>query len=224
MNMNVPESYKNDILSVLGNFDLDDIWKLKGNVQVLKNYVLQDASTKDDEVLKNIDSLLGAANELYKFLSSVKGSISSTDYNKLARILHTSGQTVSAIEEIITEEDIKLPELLMTGISMVITYAGNTAYITSALESCEAHVSASCISVYDRYWNLIHDYYKEVSPKDIDSINKSMTAFFKKLSNKDIILSERITIVTRLYQFLCMVYLAGIIRNIEWVKSDSLEA
>jgi hypothetical protein len=222
--MNIPESYKINILSGLDRLDLDDIWKLKGNVQVLKNYILQNATTKDDKVIRNIDSLLGATNELYTFLSSVKGSVSAADFNKLARVLHTGGETISAIEEIITEEDIKLPELLMTGISMVITYAGDTAYITSALESCESHVGASCISVYDRYWNLIHDYYKEVSPKDIDSINKSMTAFFKKLSNKDIVLSERITIVTRMYQFLCMVYLAGIIRNIEWVKSDSLEA
>jgi len=216
--MNIPEIYKSNLLADLDNLGEQDVWKLRGNVQVLKNYIIQNSTHKDEAILKTIDELLRVSNDLYKFLSTIKGCVSSADYNKLARLLNTSGDAVLAIEEITTAEDFNIFDLIMSGLSLKLTYVGNTAYITSALESCETQVMANSITVYDRLWNIVHTYNTNASPQDILKINQSLDIFFKKLSNRDIILTERITIITRLYQFFCMIYLAGILRNINWVK------
>jgi hypothetical protein len=216
--MNIPESYKSNLLTDLDNLGQEDIWKLRGNIQVLKNYIQNSAEKKDEKVMNNIDELLVVSNDLYKFLTLIKGFVSSADYNKLARLLNTGGEAVSAVEEIVSAEDFNISEILMSGLSMILSYAGNTAYITSALESCETQVMANSITVCDRMWSLVHKYNTNASPQEIARINQALNIFVKKLANRDVPLTERITIITRLYQFFCMVYLAGIIRNIKWVK------
>jgi hypothetical protein len=218
--MNVPETYKSNLLAELNDLGIDEIWKLRGNVQVLKNYVLRNRSAEKnvEEVIKNIEALLDLSNDLYKFLSAVKYNVSSADFNKLARLLNTGGGAVNAIEEILSTEDVKFNDLLLTGLSMVLTYAGNTAYISSALESTETTVNANSVIVYDKLWNLVHTYNTSATQDEIEKINKSMTIFFQRLSSKEIPLIERITIITRLYQLLLMIYIAGIIRNVNWIK------
>ena len=217
--MNVPETYRSNLLVELNNLGIDEIWKLRGNVQVLKNYVLRNAGKDDAEVKTNIDTLLDISNDLYKFLTAIRYNVSSADFNKLARLLNTGGGAVNAIEEIFSNEDIGFSDLLMTGLSMVLTYAGNTAYISSALESCETTVNANSVIVYDRLWNLVHNYNLNASEADIEKINKSMTVFFQHLSSSEISLIERITIITRLYQLLLMIYIAGIIKSLNWVQA-----
>jgi len=39
--MNVPESYKSKLLSELNTLGLDDVWNLRSNIQMLKNYILR---------------------------------------------------------------------------------------------------------------------------------------------------------------------------------------
>jgi hypothetical protein len=216
--MIIPENLRDNLLGDLDDLGQEDIWRLRGNIQVLKNFIIQNVEKKDDEVLKNIDNLLGVSNDLYKFLTTIKGCVSSADFNKLARLLNTGGEAVRAIEEIVTAEDFNIADIVMSGMSMILSYAGNTAYITSALESCETQVNANSMILFDRMWNFIHEYNTKASPLEIAKINEAMNIFFKRLSNRDVLLTERITIIARLYQFFCMIYLAGLIRRIDWVK------
>ena len=218
--MSVPETYRSNILTELDSMGLESIWKLRGNLHVLKNYMIQNPSRNDELILKNIEELLDVSNDLYKFLTTIKGSVSAADFNKLARLLDTGGKAFVAVEEIITAEDFNITDIIMSGVSLVMTYMGNTAYISSALENCETQVAANTITVYDRLWALIHEHNKDPAPQDIKRMNETMNAFFQQLSNRTIKLPDRILIITRLYQLLCMIYLAGIIKNINWVHAQ----
>ena len=184
--MNVPESYKSKLLFELNTLGLDDVWNLRSNIQMLKNYILQNCDTKDELVLKHIEDLLDVSNDLFKYLTSIKGCVSSADYNKLARLLDTGGEAIKAIEEIISSEDLEIGEILMSGLSLVLNYVGDTAYITSALEGCETQVSANSMIVYDRLWQLVHTYNSDASPIEIANVTKSLETFSKKLSNRNI--------------------------------------
>ena len=122
------------------------------------------------------------------------------------------------VEELLTAEDVNITDLLMNGLAMFLNYTGNTAYISSALENCEANVAANNIIVYDKLWVLVHKYKKNASPQELERINQAMTIFFTKLTDRDVPLTERITILTRLYQLLCVIYTVGIINNISWAS------
>ena len=216
--MKVPISFKSNMLNDLDNMGIEGIWKLRGNVHVLKNYIIQNPAKDDKVVLDNIEVLLEVSNDLYNFYTTIKGSITSADFTKIARLFNTGGDSVLAIEEIMTAEDINIPEIVMSGLSMILTYVGNTAYVTSALESCETLVSANSIKVYDKLWSLIHSYRSTPNPQELRKINETMNAFFSLFPNREIQLTERILLIIRLYQLLCMVYLAGILKNISWVQ------
>jgi hypothetical protein len=219
--MKVPSEYKSVMLSELNNLDLDNVWKLRGNLNVLKKYVLQNPGKDNELVTKDIEELLEISGSFYQFLSNIKGSVTATDFNKLARLLNTSGDVVEAIEEILTAEDVKFWEILASGLALVLDYAGSTAYISSALENAETVVKADSLIVYDRLWGLIHKYNQSATPVQLKEINLTMNTFFKHLSDKNINLTERITLVTRLYQLLCMIYMARIIKEITWVAEAS---
>ncbi|WP_455391986.1 hypothetical protein [[Eubacterium] cellulosolvens] len=216
--MEVPETIKSNLLSELDNLGQEGVWKLRGNVNVLKNYMLQNQTNTDNTVLDNINALLEVSNDLYNFYTNMKGSVTAADFNKMARLFNTGGDTVLAIEEIMTAEDINIPEILMSGLSMILTYVGNTGYISSALESCETLVMANSITVYDRLWALVHNYRKNPTPQELREINDTMNSFFNIFPNRDIALTDRVMLIIRLYQLLCMVYLAGILKSITWVK------
>jgi hypothetical protein len=217
--MKAPIEMRQNILTELSGLDIDGVWKLRGNVNVLKNYVIKQPDGGNNATLKNIEDLLQVSNDFYKFLINIKGNVTSADFNRLARIFNTSGDAALAIEEIISKEDVKIPELVLSGLSMVLTYVGDTAYISSALENCENTVAANSIIVYDRLWSLIHDYRETPSSSELGKINAAMNTFFNLLPNKDVSLTERILVITRMYQLMCMIYTAGIISNIKW-ESD----
>jgi hypothetical protein len=221
--MKAPIEMQHNILTELSDLGIDGIWKLRGNINVLKNHVLKHPGPGDSKALENIENLLQVSNDFYKYLTNIKGNITAADFNKLARIFNTSGDAALAIEEIISKEDIKIPELVLSGLSMVLTYVGDTAYISSALENCENTVAANSIIVYDRLWSLIHDYRESPSSSELVKINAAMNTFFNLLPNKDVSLTERILVITRIYQLMCMIYTAGIISNIIWV-SDQTES
>ena len=191
---------------------------MRGNVNMLKNHILQNPAKGDKIILDNIESLLDVSNNLYNFYTNIKGSVTSADFNKMARLFNTGGDSVQAIEEIMTAEDISIPEIIMSGLSIILTYVGNTAFVTSALESCETLVSATSIIVYDKLWALVHNYRSDPTPQELRKINDTMNAFFSLFPNRDIPLTERVMLITRLYQLLCMVYIAGILKNITWVQ------
>lgn len=216
--MKVPITYKSDILDDLDNLGIDGVWKLRGNVNMLKNHILQNHDKSDKIILDNIESLLDVSNELYNFYTNIKGSVTSADFTKMARLFNTGGDSVLAIEEIMTAEDVNIPEIVMSGLSMILTYVGNTAFVTSALESCETLVSANSIVVYDKLWALVHSYRSDPTPQELRKINDTMNSFFSLFPNRDIPLTERVMLITRLYQLLCMVYIAGIFKNITWVQ------
>ncbi|MCK5560606.1 MAG: hypothetical protein KAJ51_08440 [Thermoplasmata archaeon] len=216
--MKVPITYKSDILDDLDNLGVDGVWKLRGNVNMLKNHILQNPAKGDKIILDNIESLLDVSNNLYNFYTNIKESVTSADFNKMARLFNTGGDSVQAIEEIMTAEDISIPEIIMSGLSIILTYVGNTAFVTSALESCETLVSATSIVVYDKLWALVHNYRSDPTPQELRKINDTMNAFFSLFPNRDIPLTERVMLITRLYQLLCMVYIAGILKNITWVQ------
>jgi hypothetical protein len=104
----------------------------------------------------------------------------------------------------------------MNGLSILINYVGNTAFISSALENCETQVNVNTIILYDKLWAFIHEYRKDASPEDIEKTNQTMNTFFNHLNNRDIPLPQRITIITRLYQLLCMINIAAILKGINW--------
>jgi hypothetical protein len=105
----------------------------------------------------------------------------------------------------------------MEGLAVLLNFTGNTAYITSALEGCETHVMTNSMIVHDRLWVLVHNYKKDASPQELEKINHTMTTFFYQFSNRNIPLPDRITIIARLYQFLCTIYLVKLIRELKWV-------
>ena len=216
--MKVPESYKMDIISNIENLGLDNVWNLRENVQVLKNFVLKNSKLDNGIVLDNIDEFLDASGEFYKYLSGLQNYVSAADFNKLARLLNTGGDALSAIEEIMSGEDINLTEIVMSGLTMMLGYVGSTAYISSALESSETQIMAYSITIHDRLWNLVHKYNSKASIEELEKIKQNISLFFKQLLNKNVKISERIVIITRLYQLLCMIYLAGILKNVQWVK------
>jgi hypothetical protein len=156
--MKVPREFKDNIMSELNELDIDGTWKLRGNINVLKNYLLNNGVRTNSELFKNIESLLEVSNDLYIFLTNIKGNITAADFNKMARLFHTGGDVSAAIEEIISKEDTRMTDVVMSGLSMVLTYVGNTSYISSALENCETTVAANSITIYDRLWSLIHKY------------------------------------------------------------------
>jgi hypothetical protein len=219
--MRAPIDIRQNILTELSDLGIDGIWKLRGNVNVLKNHVIKHPGPGNSRAIENIENLLQVSNDFYKFLTNIKGNVTAADFNRLARIFNTSGDAALAIEEIISKEDIKIPELVLSGLSMVLTYVGDTGYISSALENCETTVAANTIIVYDRLWSLIHDYRESPTTTELRKINEAMNTFFNLLPNKDVSLTERILVITRMYQLMCMIYTAAIISNIQWVSEKS---
>ncbi|MCK5559230.1 MAG: hypothetical protein KAJ51_01505 [Thermoplasmata archaeon] len=216
--MKVPENFRSNLLVNLDNLGLENIWELRGDLQVLKNYIIQNTKTKDGIELADINALLDVSGNLYNFLLNIKGSITSADYNKLARFFNAGGDTLSELEELLTKEDIRIPELIMEGLAVLLNFTGNTAYITSALEGCETHIMTNSMIVHDKLWVLVHNYKKDTSPQELENINHTMNTFFYQFSNRNIPLPDRITIIARLYQFLCTIYLVKIIRELKWVE------
>lgn len=216
--MKVPENFKANLIVNLDNLGLENIWELRGDLQVLKNYIIQNTKTKDGIELADINALLEVSGNLYNFLLNIKGSITSADYNKLARFFNASGDTLSELEELLTKEDIRIHELIMEGLAVLLNFTGNTAYITSALEGCETHIMTNSMIVHDKLWVLVHNYKKDTSTQELENINHTMNTFFYQFSNRNIPLPDRITIIARLYQFLCTIYLVKIIRELKWVE------
>jgi hypothetical protein len=218
--MKVPENFRSNLLLNLDNLGLENIWELRGDLQVLKSYILQHTKTQNGVELTDINALLDVSGNLYNFLLNIKGSVTSADYNKLARLFNAGGDSVSELEELISKEDIRIHELIMEGLAVLLNFTGNTAYITSALEGCETHVMTNSMMVHDKLWGLVHNYKKDASSQDLANINHTMNSFFIQFSNRNIPLPERITILARLYQFLCTMYLVKLIREIKWVEGD----
>jgi hypothetical protein len=212
--MNVPANYNVNLLQNLGSMGVDNIWALKGDLHVLKYYLMRQASDPDQTLLDNVDILMEISNELYQFFINLKSTVSQADFNKLARTLDAGGNVIQALEEIITTRKVDLKLLLRNGFSVLLQYGADTAYISSAMEGCEALVSTNAVIVYDRYWALVQKYRYDATREDIENIKTEMDKFFGMLSNRNISLPDRITLTTRLYQFLCIIYVTTIMNNL----------
>ena len=216
--MKVPLKYKTNLELNLNNLGPDDLWEMRGNLHILKNYISQQSKNKNDAIMKNIEILLDISSDLYTFYQNIMGSVTAADFNKMARFFNAAGDAISEAEGILSKEDIKIHELVMESLSVLLNYTGNTAFISSALENCETHVRTNSIIVYDRLWVLVNQFKPETSMNELSVINLKMNTFFSQFSQRSISLPDRITILIRLYQLMCIIYLAHIIREIRWAE------
>jgi hypothetical protein len=218
--MRIPVKYKSNLEMSLNSLGPDDLWYLRGNLHILKKYLSQQSQNTSGQVLNNIDRLLNVSSELLTFFENIKGSITAADFNKMARFFNAAGDTISEFEEIISKEDFKIHELVMESLSVLFNYTGNTAYISSALENCETHVRTNSIIIYDRLWELVTQFKEDASEDEMSTINSNMNTFFSQFGQRNTSLPDRITILTRLYQFICIIYLTRIIADIKWIDGD----
>jgi hypothetical protein len=221
--MKIPADFKADIVGSLEELTMDNIWKLRADVHVLKNYVSRYPGSENQELAKSIDDFLDVSLELYSFFADIQGAVSSADFNKLARLINVGGDAIFVTEEILSGEHLNLPDLINDGLHMVLSYMGSTAYIIGEVETVESEVTKHIMIAQDRLWYLVDEFKKDSSLDELKSMSTEMSNFFKSLGKESVPLADRITVITRIYQFLCIIHLLAFLNQIEWETPGEIQ-
>ena len=214
--MKIPVELRSEIVGSLEELTMGNIWKLRSDVLILRSYVSRTRGSENELILKSINEFLDVSSDLYSFFSDIQGCVSYADFNKLARLVNVGGDAIFVTEEIIKGEHLNLPDLVMDGLHMVLSYMGSTAYIMGEIETLESEVTKNILIVHDRLWSLVDEYRKDVSLDSLKTISDQMDSFFKSLDKEAVPLADRISVVTRIYQFICIIHLFAVINNVEW--------
>ena len=211
--MNIPEDHRPNLIETAGSLGIRNLWKLRGDLHVLRYHVMLSPTPDRAGLLRNIDMLMDISGELHDYLMQLQGSVRSTDFNKLARTMDAGGNAIQGFEELFRDRDTDLRTMLRNGFSVFLSYMADTAYINSAMEGCETLVSTYSMKVYDRFWALVQEFRTDTRPGEVEKIKKELEGFFSMLSDRTYSLPDRITLVAQLYQFLCLIYISAIMKK-----------